>query len=338
MSLSTPESQHCYSARLLRPFGRVLRGYPGVPAEVTASVEQLDIDERVPIAATHELLAGAIAMTGDEDLGLKAAAAIEVGDYGALEYAAGTATHVREALETIGRYMHLINDALTFRLQVEGERAVVTLDSAVVLPRAAEDFEVGAFYTAFLHRAPEQLRDVPFEVLFTHPAPADTGAYVELFGAHSTVRFGEPRCGFSILAAVLDEALPTADPHLHALIRKHADLLLEELPVAASFTARVRELVTAGLASGKAGVAQVASELSVSPRTLARRLEAEGTSFKDLTEQIRRRLALRYVGQTDLAFSEVAFLLGFAQTTAFHRAFKRWTGQTPLEHRSARRG
>jgi AraC-like DNA-binding protein len=76
----------------------------------------------------------------------------------------------------------------------------------------------------------------------------------------------------------------------------------------------------------------------MSGRTLTRRLEDEGTTFKDLLDDLRKSLSLRYVGSTDLGLSEIAFLLGFSQSAAFHRAFKRWTAQTPLEYRRARRG
>ena len=77
----------------------------------------------------------------------------------------------------------------------------------------------------------------------------------------------------------------------------------------------------------------------MSPRTLGRRLEHEGTTFKELLDDLRRRLALRYVGGArSRALTEIAFLLGFSQSAAFHRAFKRWTGQTPLEYRRERRG
>ena len=75
----------------------------------------------------------------------------------------------------------------------------------------------------------------------------------------------------------------------------------------------------------------------MSPRTLGRKLQHEGTSFKHLLDDLRRRMALRYVDGQELGLSEIAFLLGFSQTAAFHRAFKRWTAQTPLEYRRQRR-
>ena len=80
-----------------------------------------------------------------------------------------------------------------------------------------------------------------------------------------------------------------------------------------------------------------ARSLQMSPRTLGRRLQHEGTTFKHLLDDLRRRMALRYVDGQELGLSEIAFLLGFSQTAAFHRAFKRWTAQTPLEYRRQRR-
>jgi AraC-like DNA-binding protein len=327
------ESRHSYSVRLMKPFARLLRTYASMPPELYASIDEYEPDTRLPIAVVHELLRGAIAITGDEDLGLKAAAMIELGDYGALEYTAGTAQTAHEALSLIGRYMHLINDALTFVLRIEGDRAVIGLESAVVLPRAAEDFEVAAFFAAIKARAAQSLR-WPFEVRFQHAAPADTSLYAHAFSEFATVRFDQPVAGFSFPRQALSDAVPTADPKLHPVIRSHADRLLEDLPKAGSFTARVRTLLMDGFIHGKDTAADVARVLSVSPNTLTRRLEEEGTNFKVLREELRRGLAMRYLSETDLALSEIGFLLGFSQAAAFHRAFRRWTDQTPLEYRS----
>lgn len=329
-------SQPCFSMRLVRPFTRVLREYREFPVELLADLEAMDEDDRLPAGTLNELLRGAIAITGDENLGLKAARAIEVGDAGALEYAASSAATMGEAVEVLIRYMALLNDALTISVEYDDGRAIIRHDSAVVLPRASEDFQMGGFARGASFRSPIGLAP-RYEVHFTHPEPDDVSEYALTF-PHATVRFGQSFAGFVIEKAHLDTPLPTADPKLHAVIRKHADQLLAELPQAHSFTARVRSLLMQELGGGNPSAPHIAGQLHMSSRTLTRRLDQEGTSFKDLLEDLRKGLALKYVGSTDLALSEIAFLLGFSQVAAFHRAFKRWTSQTPLEHRRARRG
>ena len=76
-----------------------------------------------------------------------------------------------------------------------------------------------------------------------------------------------------------------------------------------------------------------AAHLRTSPRTLKRRLQEEGTTFQDLLDSVRCDLAKRYLEEPRLALGEVSFLLGFSEPSAFHRAFKRWTGKTPLAYR-----
>ena len=79
--------------------------------------------------------------------------------------------------------------------------------------------------------------------------------------------------------------------------------------------------------------AAIAADLGLPPRTLQRRLASDGTSFGSLLEEVRRELALRLLSEPRTSVAEVAFALGFADQTAFHRAFVRWTGSTPGEHR-----
>src|SRR6476619_4476015 len=97
--------------RLVRPFLALLRKSPGFPVAILAPLEAMEPDERLPIPTMLELLRGGLEITGDQDLGLKAARMIEAGDYGALEYAASSASTVRAAFEVISRYLGLVNDA-----------------------------------------------------------------------------------------------------------------------------------------------------------------------------------------------------------------------------------
>jgi AraC-like DNA-binding protein len=330
---TTPEP--CYSARLVAPFVRLLGRHPAVGPALLGDLPLLNPDDRLPIAAMHELLQGAVALTGDPDLGLKAAREITPGDYGALEYVARSAANWAQAGEATGRYMRLINDALQYSQRIEGDRALIALESSVPMPRTAADFQSGAFYVCTMFSWASE-SPPEYEVHFMHAEPADTREYAQTFSG-GRVLFSAPWNGFVFPREYLDRPAANSDPKLHTLISQHAEALLASLPRAKTVTEQVRELIAKELGKGAPALDTVAQTLMMSARTLARRLEQENTSFKQLVEDMRQRLALRYVAWSDLPLSEIAFLLGFSQSAAFHRAFKRWTQQTPLEYRRAHR-
>lgn len=306
-----------------------------MPAGVLDELWARDPDERLPIASAHKLLESALELTGDPNLGLEAAREIELGDIGAPEYAASSMATLGEALALSGRFMRLSNDALQYSVEVEGERAAVRLDSRLELPRAAADFQTAAFWVIVAQRwNPQMAADV--EVWFTYPAPESTLAHERAL-APSSVRFGAPFSGLVFDKRYLDMPQASADPRLHELMRRHTELMLAELPGAETLAQKVRDLIAKDLASGNVRAVHVARQLQVSPRTLGRGLAREGTTFTALLEDMRCRAARRYVGNHDLSLGEIAFLLGFSDSGAFHRAFKRWTSMTPLDYRRGRR-
>ena len=263
-----------------------------------AELSALDPDERVPVKVNLERLRGAVALTGDLDIGLKAAREVSIGDAGAIEHMASAAPNVRTAIEILGRYTPLINEALEFSLHIEGDRAIVRLDSLVTLERAAVDYQLGAFYVAALHRRPLGATLV-FDVLFTHARPERVDEYERTF-APGRLCFGAAFDGFAFDRRYLDLPLPSVDPTLHGVLRDHAERVLAALPRAQSFTEKVRGIVVLELASGNSSAARTAALLHVSRRTLGRKLRLEGTSFTELLEDVRRHAALRYVARRDL--------------------------------------
>lgn len=325
----------CYAARLVLPFTRLLKGYAQVPEAVLTELEALDPDTRIPIATVHELLRIAVELTQDPDLGLKAARQLTPGDHGALEYAARSASTWRASLLCVARYTRLLNDALRYSVDEEGEWAHIRLESSVAMPRTAADFQSAAFLVGSSFFWP--VGSVPqLSVSFMHPRPDNVEQYIQTFGP-CALHFEAPWSGFTIPRKYLDHEVISADPKLHTLIRSHAEALLAELPRAKSLTEKVRELVAEALAGGAPSFQQIAQKLGQAPRSLARRLEEEGVTYRQLVDELRQKLALRYVGDSELPLSEVAFLLGFSQAAPFHRAFKRWTQQTPLDYRRKQR-
>jgi AraC-like DNA-binding protein len=331
VSAAKKPPSYTYSRSLVRPFIKVLAKHPAIGADFLEQFEKGDPSERIPVAASLELLSAHVALTGDENLGLRAARTLNLGDFEVLEYAAASCRNGHEALGVIFRYIDLVNEAADFSLEINQGKAYVWLRSKVRLPRASNDYQVASFYLV-VQRWVGSDRPTEIEVWFQHPAPADTALYREIFG-NTPIRFNASDNAMVFDAGHLDRPLASAEPNLHEVLRRYADQLLHALPGAASVTNVVRKLALESLAGHRATIEEVANRMHVSRRTLHRQLAAEGTSFKALVDELRRHLALQHLERRQIGIDEVAFALGFADSPSFYRAFKRWTGQTPQEYR-----
>ena len=171
----------------------------------------------------------------------------------------------------------------------------------------------------------------PIEVRFTHDPPPDMSHHKELFAA--PVLFRQPYNGYVFSSALLHMPIVSHDSKLNAELERQAEQMLEHLPKTGDFSRRVQELISAELRGGNPSADNVAAKLGMHPKTLSRRLKSESTSHQQLLDQLRYRLAERYLRQADLSISEVAFLLGYSDTSSFNKAFKRWTGTPPQAFR-----
>ena len=323
--------EHTISVRLLLPFVRWLSQHPRVRDEL-AVYTSMDPDDRVPLKPAFEALGDAIRVTGECAVGLKVGRDLHRGEVGALDYAMFTAPNLRQGLAIAERYFRVVNDAITVRLECRDDSALVRFDSRSRFSKVSVDFLLAGLFTTHFKR---QLADLErLEVWCAHPAPAYAEEYERTF-APAVVRFDAPCYGFRMPSEELDRPLIQADQHLHHIVRKHMDQVLGAMePTYHTFADQVSTLIARELGqSSPVTAVGVARTLRVSARTLARRLEAEGTTFSDLLDGLRHRLAVEYMGRSNLSQSEVAFLLGFSHVAAFHRAFKRWTGQTPRKFR-----
>ena len=134
--------------------------------------------------------------------------------------------------------------------------------------------------------------------------------------------------------AVLERPLLAQNRDLFAYLDRHAQALQQKLDRAPSLAFRVRELLVERLRDGEPDQPSIARALGLSERTLQRRLSEENASFASLVDEVRADLARLYLGDPKLAIFEIAFLLGYSEPSAFNRAFKRWTGQSPSEFRN----
>jgi AraC-like DNA-binding protein len=171
----------------------------------------------------------------------------------------------------------------------------------------------------------------PREVCFQHDAPPDIQEHERIFRA--PVKFNMPVSKLVFDQALLQLPLIEADPVLSAVLDRHAEELLAKLPRRGGLTDEVRALLRQAINGGDPSLEAVSQQLNLSPRTLQRKLKDEHTSHQDLLDEMRRDLSVRYLREPEMAICEVAYLLGFSEPSAFHRAFRRWTGTTPREYR-----
>ena len=296
----------------------------------------IDPTTRIPAAVASELAVRQVEQTGDADLGLKAGRSMLLGRAGALDYAMHSAATVRDAIDVGRQYARLFSDLLDISTVVEGHRATIRVDVGPGAPRPIHDFAMSAWFTNHLIEA---LHGVPrLECWFAHSRPQDMDEYERTF-APAALRFDAPCYGFAFASDCLHAPLPGADPVVHAVLCGHVDSVLRELSdrsVRSNFADRVERVASQELLQGSPSVIGVARHLRISPRTLARWLEREGTTFSAVLDRLRRNLALRFAESHELGWTEIASRLRFSHVEAFYRAFKRWTGQTPLSYRRTR--
>ncbi len=293
-----------------------------------------DPDARIPLSVETQLWDEAARLSGDDAFGLHTASGIQPGVFDVLDYACRTAPSLRVSLERLVRYNRLEHDVAVFSLDV-GD-SIARLEHRFRLPgvepsRQAAEFTLASIIVIGSQIVGDSVR--PRAVELRHSAPQETTEHLRAFGVEP--RFGCEANVLQLEREVLERPAPNADPALSRIIERQAEALLAARPEPAeSIADRVRRLLVASLGEGDITLDGMADKLRMSERTLQRRLADEGLSFDDIVEQQRKQLAQRYLADAKLAVSEVAYLLGYSEPSAFHRAFKRWTGMTPKEMRS----
>ena len=175
----------------------------------------------------------------------------------------------------------------------------------------------------------------PHEVRFAHSSPPRPRDHEQFFKA--PVCFGAGENALVLPRPVLELSCAAADPALLGMLDRYATERLRRTPASATFVDRVRAELSEELHDGDPSAEGLARRLKMSVRTLNRKLAAEETSYRQLLDRLRHRLAVRLLNDRRVSVSEVAFLAGFSELSAFNRAFKRWTGLTPSAFRQQRK-
>ena len=270
--------------------------------------------------------------TGDASFGLHFGERSNPKNIGPLIYAVLNSPTIAAACATAARYLHVHNQALQLRLEVDSQLARFAYSYAntgLVNPRQFGEFTMAGMLNTFRIMAGSQW--APREIQFAHNAPASISEHQRVFAA--PVIFRCPSNALVMEREFLDHTVPAADHRLYGILSRYLDDVIKRMPQPDEFVGTIRKAIGESLRDGTPKLERVAKSLAVSPRTLQRRLEKHGLDFKKLVHDTRRQFALEYLQDSDNTLTQIAFLLGYSEVSAFNRAFKRWTGSTPLDYR-----
>ena len=286
----------------------------------------------IPCSTFARILEEAARATGDSCFGLHFGERFNVKNIGPLAYVVLNSPTIAVADEHVARYFKLYNQAAKVFFTVEEQRAYlqhVLVDLGIAVPRQQNEYSMVIRLNTIRMMVGSEW--TPLEVRFAHAAPEQISEHLRIFRA--PVLFGYSTNAFVIEREFLERQVPAADERLYEIMRRYLERILEQMPQEDEVLASVRRAVAESMREGHPNLKQVAKKMAMSPRTLQRQLQEQGTDFKKLVADTRRRFALSYLENRKNTLTEIAFLLGYSEASAFNRAFKRWTGSTPLAHR-----
>jgi AraC-like DNA-binding protein len=295
-----------------------------------------DPEERLSVRSQIALLDEAAIALKDDCIGFTLARDFDPRDIGLVYYVMASSQTLGDALKRLARYSKVTNEALVFAYR-EGNGLIVNLNYSGV-PRHSDrhQIEFCMFAALRLCRLLTGHSLVPQHFSISHHRSGDNSEMARFVGRK--VEFGADADEFALNVNAREFPLIHADTRLNDLLLKYCEAALADRKGddMSQLRTRVENAISTMLPHGRVLAEDVARSLGMSERTLARKLSDEGLNFTEILQQLRRDLAVRYLDDRKLHVSKIAWLLGFRDVSAFTHAFKRWTGKSPRQLRTAR--
>lgn len=294
-------------------------------------------DARVPVAAYQALILAGIEATGDTALLLRHTFDSRLETISVVGQIVHSSQSLAHSVAQLNRYLRLMAEVDTvsgrdrFELLQKGGAVWIVDHIAVAGP---DYIALEASFARFISEFRRSFQDVPFalEMEVTYPPPPHAAEYPTLF--RIPVRFDAARNALRIDPVWLTAGSDFEPGHAYSfgIFTRHADALLDTLGRSDRLRDRIEAAILPDLHEGSLSMDKLARALGMSRQTLYRRLKAEGETFAEIHDDLRRRMALDYLTARKVSVNEAAYLLGFSEASSFVRAFKRWTGQSPTAY------
>jgi AraC-like DNA-binding protein len=331
-------AQHIVTARVLKPLVGAAAALGVAPdlllSAAGLSPQALDsLDHTLSFGALYALIEAMVEHSGDPALGLHLAERLPQRAFSLVADLVFYSPNLRESLRSFAKYQSLLSDATIFCVHEDERWVHIRCMQLSDAPQGVQRFTSELMVAGLQRRVRTFRPDASFRsVSFAYAAPRYGAEYERVFEGQAC--FDQPSTELVFDRLFLEARSPFQDPELHAALSAYGERKVRQLLESTSFAARVRQALAEERFPRQVDAAQVARKLRMSPRSLRRRLAAEGTSFAAVSDEALLARALDCLVHHQHSIQQTAFELGFSDKGAFHRAFKRWTGRTPQAFRA----
>lgn len=292
-------------------------------------------EHRIPIDAAVRLLEDSAAASGCQNFGLSMAESRQLSDFGVVSLLLSHQRTLRDALQVVVHYRHLMNDSLAIFIEEAGKMVIIREEVVTDSPmpsRQATELAIGVMFRLCAALLGSHWH--PYSVNFTHQPPDNLHLHRRLFGC--TLEFGSEFNGIVCAGASLDMTNANADPAMARYAQSYLDSLQSHQGTSMLF--EVRKAIYLLLPMGRATIEQVAQSQGMNVRTLQRRLKDDGCAFNDVINDVRRDLVLRYLDNPNYTLGRIADMLGYSMASSFTRWFISQFGMPPATWRVQKQG
>ena len=311
----------------------IKNGYSQDILESRSGIELTELDRpdyRIDIHDFNHLWELAVSYTQDDALGLHIGEQVNSDQMGVVGNLFFNSKTLGEALNQFERLYRLVNESMEVSFSVDGE--IACLNYACKQPEFYNRASMDRTMSISISRAKAFIKE-PLcleSASFQHPEPHYRAEYDRIFNC--PILFNQPSCSLRFNAKFLNYRLPQRNPYLYQVLRRHVNQLMRKLRPQEALTQEIRKHISKNLSKNAVDADNIAEKLHMSRQTLYRKLKQEGHVFQELVEDVRKEKALNYLQTGKYNLSEIAFLLGFSELSAFSRAFKRWCGISPAKY------
>ena len=292
-----------------------------------------DIDELQAVPADHFFeLHEFLDVKRGPGFAIRVGQQMKIEDYGVLGLSWRTCAWAGQIFERSERYFKMLSNTYVFKVEKRDDVSQVFLHREPHRRGLQLSNEATLSATVVVLQAMTEKDIKPVEVTFKHDAPQELSAYDAAFGC--PVLFNQSHYSISYRTEDLETRTAKADASINQFLVERVEEETQGIEVGGNkLVIDVEKLITEALPSGIPSVQQIAEHMGMSNRTLTRRLTESDLTFRDLIKKTQETISKNLLKSTKRTIAEIAFETGFSEQSAFNRAFKRWTGLSPVAFR-----